>query len=285
MWLTSRRFNKQACTLHTVVCSLLLYSCSARQIPAPVSVLNSQPETSYSVFDADTYVVKKGDTLFSIAWYSGNDYRDLAHWNRLGNSNLIYVGQTLKIRRPSVNKPADPPPLNKAPPTSLQKPTKPVESTKNPAYGEKKQDVSQPVAKNKNKAATATFPITVNEWVWPANGKVIETFKTTGAVNRGIDIQATLGSPVLSAAAGKVVYTGNALRGYGNLVIVKHSETFLSAYAHNDKIIVKERDWVKAGQQIATVGNSGTDSTKLHFEVRYRGKSLDPMRFLTKKNK
>jgi len=116
--------------------------------------------------------------------------------------------------------------------------------------------------------------------VWPAEGKVVGTFSKSESGNKGIDIAGAKGSKVVAAADGKVVYSGSALRGYGNLVIIKHTDTFLSAYAYNDTILVKEREWVSAGQQIATMGDSGTNSVKLHFEVRYRGKSLDPMKYL-----
>lgn len=264
--------------------SLLITACSARHTPAPVAILNSQPAPSYSEFDADTYVVKKGDTLFAIAWYSGNDYRDLAQWNGISPPYTISIGQTLKLRHFSVKKPSLNTSVKSTPPTSKENLTKSVAPPKKQAYGEKKRDVSQQVAADTSLATPSAFPTNVEHWVWPVKGVVIETFKADGAVNRGIDIQAPIGTSVVSAADGKVVYTGNALRGYGNLVIVKHSETFLSAYAHNEKIVVNERDWVKAGQTIATVGNSGADTNKLHFEVRYRGKSLDPLRFLPEKN-
>lgn len=107
--------------------------------------------------------------------------------------------------------------------------------------------------------------------MWPAQGKLVETFSKAESGNKGIDIAGARGSNVVAAADGKVVYSGSALRGYGNLVIIKHTDTFLSAYAYNDTILVKERQWVSAGQTIATMGNSGTSSVKLHFEVRYRG--------------
>ena len=123
----------------------------------------------------------------------------------------------------------------------------------------------------------------MNKWRWPNKGNIINKFSLSPEGNKGIDIAGNKGSPVLAAAEGKVVYTGDALRGYGKLVIVKHSESYLSAYAHNDKIIVKEQQWVKAGQRIAHMGNSGTDKTMLHFEIRYKGKSVDPLRYLPKK--
>ncbi|WP_347564675.1 peptidoglycan DD-metalloendopeptidase family protein [Alteromonas sp. 5E99-2] len=236
-----------------------------------------------SAFDGNTYVVTEGDTLYAIALYSGNDYRDIAKWNGISAPYTINAGQALVIRQISVKKPSRPPLSTNTTPTTPVNITKRVESSNQQAYGKKEKSVSQQYDTEKSSKDFETFPDRVARWVWPLRGKVIETFNNTSAGNKGIDIQAPLGSPVVSAADGKVVYTGSALRGYGNLVIVKHSETFLSAYAHNEKILVKERQWIKAGQKIATVGSSGTDTVKLHFEVRYRGKSLDPLRYLPTK--
>ncbi len=261
----------------------MLLSCSSGSPPAPLVVLNSQPVKEASAFDGNTYVVTEGDTLYAIALYSGNDYRDIAKWNKISPPYTINIGQALVIRQNSVNKPSLPPPSKSTAPTTPANITKRVESSNQQAYGKKEKSVSQQYDTEKKSKDFKTFPDKVARWVWPLQGKVIETFNHASAGSKGIDIQAPLGTAVVSAADGKVVYTGNALRGYGNLVIVKHSETFLSAYAHNDTILVKERQWIKAGQKIATVGSSGTDTVKLHFEVRYRGKSLDPLRYLPAK--
>jgi len=221
-----------------------------------------------------------GDTLFAIAWYSGNDYRDLAKWNNISPPYTLSIGQTLRLREPK--------------PRSLVKRTSghttkksgqtPVATSKKQAYGESQAVVNKRTSVPSKPASSTPkkgeFPARVARWIWPAQGNIIERFKAKGDVNKGIDIQASKGSPIVAAAAGKVVYTGSALRGYGNLIIIKHTDTFLSAYAHNDRIMVEERQWVAAGEQIATMGDSGTNLVKLHFEVRYRGKSLDPMRYL-----
>merc|ERR1712167_481714 len=140
--------------------------------------------------------------------------------------------------------------------------------------------VSRNRRQTSKKRVLNSFPDKVQRWIWPAEGKLVGTFSKSESGNKGIDIAGAKGSKVVAAADGKVVYSGSALRGYGNLVIIKHTDTFLSAYAYNDAILVKEREWVSAGQQIATMGDSGTNSVKLHFEVRYRGKSLDPMKYL-----
>ena len=129
-----------------------------------------------------------------------------------------------------------------------------------------------------------TAPIASNvAWQWPTSGNIIQAFSNTDGGNKGIDISGSRGQAVKSAAAGRVVYAGNALRGYGNLIIIKHNDDFLSAYAHNDKILVSDQQEVKAGQEIAKMGSSGTNAVKLHFEIRYKGKSVDPMRYLPRR--
>ena len=120
-------------------------------------------------------------------------------------------------------------------------------------------------------------------WNWPTNGSIIQGFSNADGGNKGIDISGSKGQAVNAAASGQVVYAGNALRGYGNLIIIKHSDDFLSAYAHNDRILVKDQQMVSAGQQIAKMGNTGTDGVKLHFEIRYKGKSVDPTRYLPRR--
>ena len=123
-------------------------------------------------------------------------------------------------------------------------------------------------------------PASSIRWVSPTAGRIVQGFSNSEGGNKGIDIAGQKGQDVRSAADGKVVYAGNALEGYGNLIIIKHSDDFLSAYAHNDRILVDEQDNVKAGQKIATMGSTGTSSNKLHFEIRYKGKSIDPTRYL-----
>ncbi len=132
-------------------------------------------------------------------------------------------------------------------------------------------------------ASSTPAPVSNIAWKWPTTGKVIQGFSDSDGGNKGIDISGSKGQPVYAAAAGRVVYAGNALRGYGNLIIIKHNDGFLSAYAHNDSISVSDQEEVKAGQQIAKMGSSGTNSTKLHFEIRYKGKSVDPTRYLPRR--
>jgi lipoprotein NlpD len=121
------------------------------------------------------------------------------------------------------------------------------------------------------------------EWHWPVAGVILSSFQGNNGLNKGIDLGGKLGEPVLAAASGQVVYSGSGLRGYGKLLIIKHNETFLSAYAHNDRLLVKEGDLVKVGQRIADMGSSGTDRVKLHFEIRRDGTPVDPLKFLPRR--
>ena len=154
-----------------------------------------------------------------------------------------------------------------APATTPSVPTTPVDNTN-----------STPINAN------VVAPIASNvAWQWPTSGNIIQGFSDTDGGNKGIDISGSRGQAVKAAASGRVVYAGNALRGYGNLIIIKHNDDFLSAYAHNDKILVTDQQEVKAGQEIAKMGSSGTNTVKLHFEIRYKGKSVDPIRYLPRR--
>lgn len=253
-------------------------------------------------YNGDSYTVRKGDTMFLIAYIAGKDVSEIAALNNMSEPYQLRVGQTLKLGNSasqSVSAPA-------APAQPAPKPVEPeVTYTNAPngtAYGSDG-TVTGPV---KAGAGTAPAPVrptvvatagtapavkatTSNEpapvassikWQWPTQGRVISGFSSAEGGNKGLDIAGTKGQPVKAAAAGKVVYAGNALQGYGNLIIIKHNDDFLSAYAHNDSIKVEEQDNVKAGQTIATLGSTGTNSNKLHFEIRYHGKSVDPARYL-----
>ncbi|WP_419813151.1 peptidoglycan DD-metalloendopeptidase family protein [Bacterioplanoides sp.] len=213
--------------------------------------------------------VKKGDTLFSIAWRYGLDFRTLANANSISAPYTIYPGQKIDVR--NIPRPAA---IQAS--RSVEKPSKP------PVTNTVK---SQPQAKISHK--TPPPPVSNREarWQWPVNGRLISSFSTRKPVNKGIDIDGALGESVLAAAAGTVVYAGRGLRGYGNLVIVKHNETYLSAYAHTSRIVVSEQDVVKAGQKIAEIGSTGTDKVKLHFEIRKNGKPVDPLKHLPAKRR
>jgi lipoprotein NlpD len=272
----------------------LLVGCAGRSAPAPVVLLDSQVESGSEEYTASTYEVRPGDTLFAVAWFTGNDYQDIAKFNEISKPYTIFPGQKLRLTAP-VSKPSPTKRSNvttnrSTDPTSPPIAKRVIDPPKSQAYVEREQDVkaqnNTDVKKSSGivkKTTPKTFPDKVAKWIWPAEGKLVGTFSKAESGNKGIDIAGERGSKVVAAASGKVVYSGNALRGYGRLVIIKHTDTFLSAYAYNETILVKEREWVYAGQKIATMGSSGTDSVKLHFEVRYRGKSLNPLRYLPKK--
>ncbi len=141
--------------------------------------------------------------------------------------------------------------------------------------------VTAPVASSSvPNASSTTTSAPISSWRWPTDGKIIEGFGGSEGGNKGIDIAGSKGQAITATADGRVVYAGNALRGYGNLIIIKHNDDYLSAYAHNDTMLVREQQEVKAGQKIATMGSTGTSSTRLHFEIRYKGKSVNPLQYL-----
>ncbi len=217
-----------------------------------------QPEAEYRV-------VQPGDTLYSIAWESGRDYQDIARWNHVPPPYLIQPGQRLRL----------------FPPTGTEKTSRP--EPKSPARPESRKNTTsvkpQPAAPARRAPPVAAGQLS---WLWPTRGELLERYSASGP-NKGIDIAGSKGQPILAAEAGQVVYQGGGLRGYGQLIIVKHNADFLSAYAHCDKIYVKEGNVIKRGQRIADVGSSGTDRAKLHFEIRYRGAPVDPQDYLPKK--
>lgn len=202
------------------------------------------------------HTVQKGETLYSIAWQYGYDYRTIAQWNDLPRSYTIYPGQKLRVRPPSRTRSQ----------ISTSKPT-PEKTSRRPV----------------KTSSTVTASSRSLQWRWPTQGKVISSFKAGDPARQGIDISGKRGQAVIAAAGGKVVYSGNGLRGYGNLVIIQHNETYFSAYAHNQKVLVKENDTVKSGQRIADMGKSGTDRVMLHFEIRRNGRPSNPLQYLPKK--
>ncbi|KAE9541501.1 murein hydrolase activator NlpD [Ursidibacter maritimus] len=272
-------------------------------------------------YNGDTYTVRKGDTMFLIAYIAGKDVKEIAALNNMKEPYQLNVGQTLKLGNPA--------PVAKetaqTEPAPAPQPVKPIEPevtyTQAPngtAYGSDG-TVTGPVKAGTGIAPTTRPSVTATtgtvapavvattptirattpsanttsyeqapaassiKWQWPTQGRVISGFSSAEGGNKGIDIAGTKGQPIKAAAAGKVVYAGNALQGYGNLIIIKHNDNFLSAYAHNDTIKVDEQDNVSAGETIATLGSTGTNSNKLHFEIRYLGKSVDPTRYLPKR--
>jgi lipoprotein NlpD len=247
---------------------VLLASCSFPLAPiSEQSTTLRHPEAGYRE-------VRAGDTLYSIAWESGRDYRDLARWNRIAPPYVIKPGQKLRLFPPAGADQANRPELKPLPPTLNQR------ATAEKAPEKKIAAVEKPLTPAKQQVPAGAAKQL--DWIWPAEGTLLERYSANGP-NKGIDIAGRKGQPILAAAAGQVVYQGGGLRGYGQLIIVKHNADFLSAYAHCDRIYVKEGNVIKRGQKIADMGSSGTDRAKLHFEVRYRGAPVDPQEYLPRK--
>ncbi|MHB1951107.1 MAG: peptidoglycan DD-metalloendopeptidase family protein [Acidiferrobacteraceae bacterium] len=197
------------------------------------------------------WTVSPGDTLYSIAWAAGVDYRTLAYWNHIHRPFVIRAGTRLRLFGP-----------------------------RPPVYRRRKR-VFQPERfaqprRHPEALSASQAPV---RWTWPAAGPIVRGFSPVGGC-KGIDIGGRRGAPVRAAARGKVVYAGSGLRGYGELIILKHNKNFLSAYAHNNRILVKEGEMVRRGQEIAEMGSTGTDRVMLHFEIRLHGSPVDPLRYL-----
>lgn len=203
--------------------------------------------------------VKAGETLYSIAFEYGRDHRDVARWNKIRRPYTIFPKQKLRI----------------IPISGDNKKIK--QNTKIKPY---KSTVKKHVAVDNKIKYVSNSKL---KWLWPTKGKVVSTFSIRDPGRRGIDIVGRKGQPVKAAAPGRVVYRGNGLRGYGNLIIIKHNETYFSAYAHTEDVVVKENEKVKLGQRLADMGNTSSEKTKLHFEIRRNGKPVNPMRYLPKR--
>lgn len=212
------------------------------------------------------HTVKPGDTLYSIAWTYGYDYKIVAKWNHISPPYTIHLGQRIRV--------APPPEFNARAALRGYPSFRPDDRSENAGTQSHKPSYDR----GRNEADGASI-----DWRWPASGKVVRTFSDAANGNKGVDITGSFDEPVYAAAAGEVVYSGSGLRGYGKLVIIKHSELYLSAYAHNNKLLVKEGEKLKKGAEIATMGSSGSDTVMLHFEIRHDGKPVDPLNFLPKR--
>lgn len=256
---------------------LLLSACSSSNY-APVTNGWSNANAA-----SRSYRVQHDDTLYSIAFRYGLDYRKLAEVNHISSPYHIVTGQML-VLLPEANDTL----------TSTASTSAPVITGAAPITKITSQPVvSSPiVTKSAVKPAVITSPPVISapevnstgpvgKWLWPASGRVIQTFSDTYGGNKGIDIAGKLGDPVKATASGRVVYSGSGLRGYGLLLIIKHNSEYLSAYAHNSKLLVKEGDAVRAGQTIALMGSTGASRVLLHFEIREAGKPVDPLKMLT----
>ena len=276
--------------LLALLSAMVLSGCANKNRPAPVEDRspNAARAPAKMVASADNagkpgyYSVKSGDTLIRIGMDNGQSWRDIARWNNIENPNLIETGQILRVTPPeetgvvvrpvsSTNVVTSPAPANTA---SAPAPASNSASVRPPASAANPPNASTPT---NNLANTDSAEETVS-FQWPTRGNVLAGFDEVK--NKGIDIAGKAGDPVLAAADGKVVYAGSGLRGYGNLVILKHNNTYLTAYAHNQSLLVKEDQAIKRGQKIAEMGNSDADQVKLHFEIRRQGKPVDPAKYL-----
>jgi lipoprotein NlpD len=260
---------------------LLLAGCGSQPVSAPVDSRSNQSTTGAAAqarpspatrkqvsADATYYVVHRGDTLYSIAWQHGLTYRQLADINGIRAPYTIYSGQRLRVK-----------------PLAAQRTAAPVQSKPRTTPAVRQ---PQPVASRKTTAPAGKPAAAVSgsvagydgKWVWPTRGRVQRGFQADANGRKGIDIGGHSNQPVNAAANGKVVYAGSGLVGYGRLIIVKHNENLLSAYGHNNKLLVAEGEYVKAGQMIATMGSSGTSRTGLYFEIRKNGKPVNPLQYL-----
>ncbi len=293
--------------------------------PAPAAAPAAAPVATER--RPESYTVKRGDTLYSIALDNGLDYRELAAWNNLADPAQLQVGQVLRMRAPDASVPArvdsdvrvqpatnpgavEARPLGasgpgaaaggtaRPPPVAPVPPARPADLKTAPKamklpYSE--QNVAlllrqHPPAAVPGPEAPGAAPSAAPKpegapedsetvaWMWPASGRVLAGFSE--ATNKGLDIVGKIGDPVFASAGGRVVYSGAGLRGYGKLVIIKHNQTYLSAYAHNSNLPVKEGQNVARGQKIAEIGNTDSPQVKLHFEIRRLGKPVDPLKFL-----
>jgi len=311
------RVGLLAVTLATAGCASD-YQAPIEQKPALPSATRPAPPGAARIaanraFDRDqptppSHVVASGDKLLTIAWRYGLDLRDLVRWNQISNPDLIVVGQTLRLRPPApppsaiargpstmtplpatspataaaartpapLSKPA--PRISMAPMTTTAPTPSSAASSPRPASGPSDSGAYS----DKPAAADSAANVAANKagvrWMWPVQGKV--SAADAGASTKGIDIRGTRGQAVKAAAGGTVVYSGSGLRGYGELIIVQHNDTFLSAYAHNEARLVQEGRHVDAGETIARMGNSDTTDVMLHFEIRRNGKAVDPLQYL-----
>jgi lipoprotein NlpD len=257
----------------------------AATAPAPAEPVRLPPGAE-NAGKPGYYTVKRGDTLYNIGLENGQGYRDIARWNGLDNPNLIEVGQVLRVVPPaSEAQAATTKPVAAGGRVDVRPlPTAPVSSGAAALPAVAADSVAAPAAPAVAAPAVPVTPSAVAEgedgvsWSWPSGGPVVAAFEENKT--KGLAFSGKAGDPVLAAADGRVVYAGSGLRGYGNLVIVKHNALFLSAYAHNQTLLVKEDQVVRRGQKIAEMGSTDTERVQLHFEIRRQGKPIDPARLL-----
>ncbi|TMS57508.1 LysM peptidoglycan-binding domain-containing protein [Imbroritus primus] len=261
---TSIRSSRGGLLALTALLSALLAACASSPMPAPVVDRTGRGTTitgaPLAPVQPGFYRVKRGDTLYRIALEHGQSYRDVAAWNNITNPAQIEVDQVLRVAPPGASVASSG--VSSMPVTPGTVEARPIDAP--------------PVASGEpaGGSAAASTGLSLS---WPVKGPMLARFDDKA--NKGIDIGGTRGTPILAAADGRVIHVG-PLRGYGNLVIIKHDDTYLTAYGNNDQVVVTEQAAVRKGQKIAEMGSSDSDRVKLHFEVRQNGKPIDPMRFL-----
>ena len=234
--------------------TLLISACSEQRAPVPVRNISTDINATEGDRPAE-YRVRSGDTLYAIAFRFGMDFEKLASLNGISAPYLIHTGQTLRLKGAVQQSTA---PLTSKPKTTTKTAKKPVVVKKSP-YDDKKK---------------------VTGWLYPVKKNILRNFSSGKDGLKGIMFGGKVGDPVKASASGRVVYAGSGLVGYGNLIIIKHSKDLLSAYAHNEKILVKEQQVIQAGDKIATMGKDDTGRTQLHFEIRYQGRPVNPLKYL-----
>jgi lipoprotein NlpD len=280
------RIGKGLTWLPAIAVGILLAGCSSTQRDG-VSVVDRNHQggassTKRQPVTSGQYRVQRGDTLYSIAFRFGWDWKALAARNGIPAPYVIRPGQIIRFdvqpgqtrpkaiaTTPAATNPKTANSVSSRPPVPPQQPAVRPQ-TPSPA----------PVATAPASTPNVSSSRSAAGWSWPASGPLIGRFSSNGSLNKGIDIAGELGQPVLAASDGSVVYAGSGLRGYGELVIIKHSDTYVSAYGHNRRLLVREGQQVKAGQTIAEMGSTGADRVKLHFEIRRQGKPVDPLQYL-----
>lgn len=286
------KFNAITVSLMLTLATVLVAGCKSTARLPPIEQMAQPPSIRLNY-----HIASRDDSLYTIAWRYGVDFRELAQRNRIAAPYRLHAGQKIMLadsdaatrlaasrtvatpRGVQVTAIADDQPVVEVASSSSTAATSSGVKTV-PAVVAK----PQPVAPTEQPAVAVPAAASgTSHWLWPTNGRLITQYSATDPLRKGIDLEGKQGDPVKAAKAGSVVYAGSGLAGYGQLLIVKHDEQFLSAYAHNNKLLVAEGDAVKKGQVIAEVGSSGTDKNKLHFEIRKSGKPVDPLLYLPRR--
>ncbi|MFC5499600.1 peptidoglycan DD-metalloendopeptidase family protein [Caenimonas terrae] len=261
---------------------------SAGRQQAPASAQATRPSPSAMAPQDNTlappkagyYTVRPGDTLIRIALEAGQNWRDLVRWNNLENPNVIEVGQSLRVAPPAGTTTAEVTAVRPATPATGSANVPPLAPASEARPSASAAAPMTPMTAPATAARASDAAEDDVSWAWPTAGAPTVLAGFDEARNKGLDIGGKAGDPVLASADGRVVYAGAGLRGYGNLIILKHNNTYLTAYAHNQALLVKEDQNVRKGQKIAEMGNSDADRVKLHFEIRKQGKPVDPSKYL-----